>query len=403
MSSFSVSQGSSTVQISSDAAGFHKDSANRYYLNYSGLSSASDSFVISFADGASIRLTDFSEINNGASSNSQINVIGIPASPEGSFQSSFNIIGGQGWNGTFDVYDNSSNILLIDDYRPQGNIFIDNIYFEPFAQFGYSSGSLTIQSPYSPNLLASSWIESSGLGTFSSGPASYIGGSGGTPNSQQYTSGGGANPWVFALTGVSSEPICFAKGTLISRSDGSELPIEALAVGDIVATSSGDLPIKWIGRRTLHRRLSTLNQYKNFIPVRIEAGSLGANIPRKDLLVSDCHGICVDGKIVNASFLVNQINIYKDADSNHPFQVDYFHLEFEDEVMVMANGAQACSYVNAGNRRNFDNYMEFISRFINIESTVRSLVYNSDRSVQSAEGKKDRIIRSWQVSESQCA
>lgn len=396
MSSFSVSQGSSTVQISSDAAGFTKEYTNQYYLNDNGLSSNSDSFVISFADGASIRLSDFSAIPLVASRN-DANVLGIPASPEGSFQSSFNIIGGERSTSRFDVYDNNSNLLLLDDYYPT-----NGTYWEPYAQFGYSSGSLTIRSPRAIAFFGSASINPTGLGTFSPAATSYVGGASGTAQNQ-YTSGGGANPWVFALTGVSSEPICFAKGTLISRSDGSELPIEALAVGDLVATSSGDLPIKWIGRRTLHRRLSTLNQYKNFIPVRIEAGSLGANIPRKDLLVSDCHGICVDGKIVNASFLVNQINIYKDDDGNYPFQVDYFHLEFEDEVMVMANGAQACSYVNAGNRRDFDNYAEFISRFINIESTVRSLVYNSDRSVQSAEGKKDRIIRSWQVSQSQCA
>jgi hypothetical protein len=60
MATYSVTQGSSTIQISSTAAGFTQNSnPYQYYLNDLGASNASDSFIITFGDGTSIRFTDF--------------------------------------------------------------------------------------------------------------------------------------------------------------------------------------------------------------------------------------------------------------------------------------------------------------------------------------------------------
>jgi hypothetical protein len=83
MATYSVTQGSSTIQISSTAAGFTQNSnPYQYYPNNLGASSAADSFIITFGDGSSIRFTDF--INFGASTAS-ISVAGIPGTPEFGF------------------------------------------------------------------------------------------------------------------------------------------------------------------------------------------------------------------------------------------------------------------------------------------------------------------------------
>lgn len=396
MSSFSVNQGGTTVKISSNAAGFFQESPYRYYLNNANISRRSDEYLISFGDGSSVRLTDFSEIPYPAGGSDPLeSVIGIPAAAEGSFANSFNIIGGYFLPGTFDIYDNVSGSLLLDDYRPQT---ISGGYFQPYAQFGYSGGSLTVQAPRSAGfsgLFERAEIGSAGTGRFTVPVVTYVGGAGGTAVNQ-YSSGGGATPWIFALTSA-APAICFAKGTLIMLGNGTELPIERLLAGNLVATSKGTLPIKWIGRRTVQRLNTPAKKYEESLPVRIAVGSLGENIPHLDLLVSDSHGICVDAKITNACYLINGLNIYKDDPSLYPNEISYFHLEFDEEVLVLVNGVQACSYVNIGNRRSFDNYPEFISLYTSADVSVKSYISKSPRNQPSLQGHKMRVKRSWQA------
>lgn len=223
------------------------------------------------------------------------------------------------------------------------------------------------------------------------------------PNTRYEIDGGGATPnatgaLVYSLYATpSSQAICFIKGTLILTSDGSEKAIEDLRIGDYIFTSSGPLPIKWIAKQTVRRRSLPAEKYAEFIPVRIEAGSLGNNIPKADLLVSEAHGIHVDRKIVNATFLINQLNIYKDNPGVYQEAIHYFHLEFDDEVLVVANGAEACSYKNENNRRNFDNYPEFVSLYVDADATVSSSIANSPRNCPSLLGHKQRVRRSWQA------
>lgn len=207
--------------------------------------------------------------------------------------------------------------------------------------------------------------------------------------------GNGTQPEALVYS-LYATPVCFAKGTLISMPDGSTKAIEHLEIGDVVSTSKGALPIKWVAKQTIPRSCRTYEKYKDSLPVRIEAGALGCGLPFADLLVSESHDLHVDERIVTAAHLVNELNIYKDPVSAHPIEVRYFHLEFEDEVLVFANGVGACSYVNSGNRRSFDNYPEFITRYIDAESSVRSLVSELPRNEPLLEGHKQRIRRSWQ-------
>jgi hypothetical protein len=208
-----------------------------------------------------------------------------------------------------------------------------------------------------------------------------------------------AEPLIYSLYGT-PRPVCFASGTLITMGDGTEKEIDSIRIADIVVTSRGPLPVKWVGHRTIFKITSSVERYAQSLPVRLEAGSLDKGLPNRDLLVSESHGLHVDHRITNACFLVNNINIYKDSSSKHPCWIRYFHLEFDEEVLILANGVEACSYVNTGNRRGFDNYPEFIARYINpASSCVRSLT-TMPRNRISLRGHKQRIMNSWRNAES---
>ena len=234
----------------------------------------------------------------------------------------------------------------------------------------------------------------------SSGDTSYLGS--GWSYGQRYLIGAGtgfngnsARPATFEIYGT-SRAVCFCSGTLI-RTPSGERRIDDMQIGDVVTTSHGDLPVKWVAKRSIKRALTPFKAYRECMPTRIEAGSLGKGMPHEDLLVSGFHGLHVDGRIVNASFLENGINIYKDISLASMREIRYFHLEFDDEVLVYANGLAACSYVNSGNRRTFDNYPEFIRLYVDTDSSVTTLIAGSPRNQPSLAGHKSRVRRSWQA------
>jgi hypothetical protein len=97
-------------------------------------------------------------------------------------------------------------------------------------------------------------------------------------------------------------------------------------------------------------------------------------------------------------FLENDVNIAQASDAEFSGCIQYYHLEFDQEVLVEANGALACSYVNMNNRRYFDNYPEFISLYCSADLTARSLIRTGPRNRPSLDGHKDRVRRAWMSS-----
>lgn len=83
---------------------------------------------------------------------------------------------------------------------------------------------------------------------------------------------------------------CFARGTRIATDHG-DLPVEDLRPGMILRSECGALrPIRWIGARHLVLEPGSDAQR----PILMRPGSLGGGMPRRDLVVSPQHRICLD-------------------------------------------------------------------------------------------------------------
>jgi len=151
-------------------------------------------------------------------------------------------------------------------------------------------------------------------------------------------------------------PVCFLAGTAIATPSGA-VPVERLAIGDLVLTSSGECRrVHWIGRQTCHTRFGAPLRV---LPVRIAAGALGGGVPYRDLCLSPDHALLVDGVLVQAAALVNGRTIVRMTAAEVGERFVYFHVEVEDHALVIAEGAAAETFIDNVTRRRFDNYAEF--------------------------------------------
>ena len=132
--------------------------------------------------------------------------------------------------------------------------------------------------------------------------------------------------------------------------------MEALGIGDAVITRFGGYRrIKWVGRQSFGRRF--IQNQRAQIPVRIRAGALGLNLPKRDLFVSPGHSMLLGDVLVLARDLVNGVTITQDA---CPDEVHYYQVEFETHDCVLAEGVWSESFCDyAGLRNQFHNVAEF--------------------------------------------
>ncbi len=147
---------------------------------------------------------------------------------------------------------------------------------------------------------------------------------------------------------------CYLRGTMIQTPSGQR-PVETLQIGDLVATLDGSAqPVKWIGHRTYEAEFGGDAAFVR--PVLFRAGSLGPNLPARDLRVSPQHAMLVDGVLVPAAALVNDVTILRDTVTS---DVEYFHIELANHELVFAEGAPAETFVDHANRAMFDNADEY--------------------------------------------
>ncbi len=141
---------------------------------------------------------------------------------------------------------------------------------------------------------------------------------------------------------------CFATGTHIATRDGS-ISVEALCAGDIVLTATGAArPVVWIGHRTVN--IATHPVPEHVRPIRIRTNAVAAGIPAADLRVSPDHGLFFDGMLIPAHALVNGDSIVQE----HVDEITYWHVELETHDILLAENMAAESYLDTGNRTNFD-------------------------------------------------
>jgi autotransporter passenger strand-loop-strand repeat protein len=147
---------------------------------------------------------------------------------------------------------------------------------------------------------------------------------------------------------------CYCRGTLIRTADG-DVAVEDLRIGHDVVTAEGDArPIKWIGRRAYRDWLAVGNP--DVQPILLKAGSIADHVPVRDLYVSPEHAMFLDGVLVPARHLVNGVSIVKVEGME---EIEYFHLEFDRHVVILAEGAAAESFVDDDSRMLFHNADEY--------------------------------------------
>ncbi len=136
---------------------------------------------------------------------------------------------------------------------------------------------------------------------------------------------------------------CFTPGTKIATLKGETL-VENLVIGDQVVTrDNGIQPIRWIGKKKVDWRLMTANPHLK--PVLVRQGSLGNDLPERDLMVSPNHRVLVANErtalqfddaevLVAAKHLIGGLAV-RSIDS---IGTTYIHFLFDRHEVVLSDG-----------------------------------------------------------------
>jgi len=147
-----------------------------------------------------------------------------------------------------------------------------------------------------------------------------------------------------------SDVLCFCTGTQIDVPGGTRA-VENLSVGDLVETlDHGPQRIRWIGRKKIDR--TQLEQNPKLQPVCIGQGSMGGDLPLRDLWVSRQHRMLSSSQITKGTIgqATSLIAAVKLTGLNGIFidtrleEIEYFHILFDRHEVIFAEGAPAESF-----------------------------------------------------------
>lgn len=136
---------------------------------------------------------------------------------------------------------------------------------------------------------------------------------------------------------------CFTPGTKIATVKG-ETRVEDLIAGDkIVTRDNGIQDIRWIGSKKIDWRIMIAYPYLK--PVLVRQGSLGNDLPERDLMVSPNHRVLVANErtalqfdqpevLVAAKHLIGG-NSVRSIDS---IGTNYIHFMFDRHEVVLSDG-----------------------------------------------------------------
>ncbi|WP_227285131.1 Hint domain-containing protein [Boseongicola sp. H5] len=142
---------------------------------------------------------------------------------------------------------------------------------------------------------------------------------------------------------------CFTPGTTIMTPCGERL-VEELQVGDRVITrDNGIQKISWVGQKGLNGKALAANPHLR--PILIRAGSLGGDLPERDMLVSPNHRLLIANEIAQVHFDNREVLVAAKhmVGANGIKQVPvaettYMHFMFEQHQVVLSNGAWTESF-----------------------------------------------------------
>jgi hypothetical protein len=153
------------------------------------------------------------------------------------------------------------------------------------------------------------------------------------------------------IDSLTANIVCYLEGTGIATPIG-DVAVQDLRPGDVVMTADGaETTVKWVGEQPVQTRLTHPARVN---PICLTAGSIGENVPARDLFVSPDHAIAIDGALYNASTLVNGASIYMVA--KMPLDgFTYYHVETDAHEVILAEGCPAESYLDMPDRTSFVN------------------------------------------------
>ncbi len=142
---------------------------------------------------------------------------------------------------------------------------------------------------------------------------------------------------------------CFAAGSRLALADGTSRTVETLKPGEVLATASGQPgDIVWIGRRHVNCAAHPIPE--SVWPIRVRRGAFGGETPHTDLFLSPDHAVLVGGALIPVRLLENGVSIAQVAQD----AVTYYHVELPEHAIVLAEGLPVESYLDMGDRANFD-------------------------------------------------
>ena len=143
--------------------------------------------------------------------------------------------------------------------------------------------------------------------------------------------------------------ICFTPGTMIATSRG-EIAVEALRISDrIVTRDNGLRPVRWIG--ATHLTAADFAARPHLRPVLLKGGSLGHDVPQRDLVLSPNHRVLLTGHRTGDHF--DEYEVF--AAAKHLLGMDgveavaagdltYHHFMCDAHEVILSNGAWTESF-----------------------------------------------------------